>query len=323
MGTSNISILVVDDSQSATSDLEHILFNADFFNVHFCLGAIDAVQFLDDHPTQILIASWRMKDMDGLELAEHVREIDAELNHFTYIILYSDEEPDASIRKAFKSGLDVFLDRAKLQLQLPAVMFAAERITTKFDELLTSRLELELECRTLRAGIMRDPITGLGNSRQTQQSLKDTIRQIEARGGAVCFILIGLENYEALREEHSIHIMNELLSAIAKRLQHLVRPLDVVTYFDEGQFGLVLLQPSIKQCTTECYQRIYDGIRLKSYMTSAGYLTVSIGMSICASEAQTGPPNAGMIIETAIKKLGQSYGMGKMQISLLNSPEPG
>jgi diguanylate cyclase (GGDEF)-like protein len=321
METSNVPILVVDDSQSATSQLEHILFNANFFNVHFCQGAIEAVQFLENNPTQILLASWQLRDLDGLELAEHVRELDAELNHFTYIILYSDQEPDDHIRQAFKTRIDHFLRKTDLQTQLPGIMFAAERITAQFDDLLSTRHELEIECTALRAGIMRDPLTGLGNDRQTMQSLNDTIRQIEARGGAVCFLLIGIEGYRQLLEEHSSHIMNELLVAIAKRLLHLVRPLDVVTYFDEGQFALVLLQPSIEQCTPDCYRRIFDGIRLKSYMTSAGYLTVKIGMSICASEALTGPPQAEAIIKTAMDNLPQSFNGGDIQVAHLNAED--
>ncbi len=319
METSNVPILVVDDSQSATSLLEHILFNADFFNVHFCQGAIEAIQFLEDNPTQILLASWQLQDLDGLELAEHVRELDAEFNHFTYIILYSEDEQNDHIKQAFKSRIDHFLRKSDLQAQLPGIMFAAERITTQFDELLSTRHELEIECNALKAGIMRDPLTGLGNNRQTRQSLDDTIRQIEARGGAVCFLLIGIEGYQQLVEEHSTHIMNELLIAIAKRLLHLVRPLDVVTYFEEGLFALVLLQSSIEQCTPECYKRIFDGIRLKSYMTSAGYLTVKIGMSICASEALTGPPQVEVIINTARDNIPESFNRGEIQVAHLNS----
>jgi len=318
MDASNVSILVVDDSQSATSDLEHILFNADFFNVHFCHGAIEAVQFMEENPTQILLASWQLEDMDGLELAGQVREMDNELNHFTYIILYSSEQPNENIKAAFKSQIDGFLLKSDLQARLPGFMYAAERITTKFDDLLSSSHELEIECKSLRAGLMQDPLTGLGNHRQALQSLNDTIRQIESRGGAACLLLIGIENYSQLKEEHSVHIFNELLIAIAKRLLQLVRPLDVVTYFSEGQFALVLLQPSIEQCTPECYRRIFDGVRLKSYVTSAGYLTITIGMSICASEALTGPPQADTIVETAVSNLDVSFQSGEIQVALLN-----
>lgn len=318
MDTSNTSILVVDDLPSAMSELEDILFGTDFFNVEFCAGAIEALQFMEDNPIQILIASWQMEDMDGLELAQHVKEIDEEHNLFTFVVLYSKQEPDASIREAFKSTVDGFLKKEDLKNRLPGLLFVAERITNSFRELLSARQGLEIECKSLKEGLMRDPLTGLGNRKQMQQSLNDTIKQIEARGGAVCFLLIGLENYQQLLNEQSDHVMNELLIAIAKRLLQLVRPLDVVTYCSEGQFGLVLLQPSIDMCTADCYRRIFDGVRLKNYLTSNGYLTVPIGMSICASEALTGPPHADIIIQNAEGNLENSFSEEEIQVTHLN-----
>ena len=62
------------------------------------------------------------------------------------------------------------------------------------------------------------------------------------------------------------------MKAVSDRLGHLVRPLDVVTYFDTGIFALILNQPTIEHCTAACYQRIYDGLRLRSFSTRAGFL---------------------------------------------------
>jgi diguanylate cyclase (GGDEF)-like protein len=318
MEASNVSILVVDDSQSATNELEQILFNADFFNVQFCNGPIDALQFLEENPTQILLTARHMADMDGIELAAHVREMDDEHVHYTYTILYSSAPPDRFVLEAFKNNIDGFLLNKDLHAQLPFMMHAAERISNKMDHLLSISHELENECSSLRSGQLKDPLTGLGNRRQAEQSLSDTIRQIESRGGAVCLLLIGIESYQQIIEEHSIRVARELVIAVSKRILQLVRPLDVVTYYSEGQFALVLLQPSIDQCTQECYRRIYDGVRLKSYMTSTGYVSISIGMSICASEALTGPPNPDVITEVAESKLLESYNSREIKVTLLN-----
>ncbi|MDK1022896.1 MAG: diguanylate cyclase [Gammaproteobacteria bacterium] len=318
MAASNVSILVVDDSQSASNELEQILLNADFFNVQFCNGPFDAMQFLENNPVQILLIAWHMEDMDGLELAAHVKEMDDELIRYTYIILYSSEAPDQKIKEAFKQTIDGFLLKQNLHSQLASMMYAAEGVTNKFDHLLNVVHELENECKSLRTGQLQDPLTGLGNRRQAKQSLSDTIRQIESRGGAVCLLLIEVENYQQVQDEHSVSVVRELMTVLAKRLLQLVRPLDVVTYFAEGQFAVILLQPSIDQCTPDCYRRIFDGLRLKSYMTSAGYLSISIGMSICASEALTGPPNIDEVIRVAEANLSKSVTTGEIHVTHLN-----
>jgi len=318
MAASNVSILVVDDSQSASNKLEQILINADFFNVQFCKGSVDALQFLEDNPTQILLIARHMEAMNGLELAARVKEMDDELIRYTYIILYSSEAPDRSIKEAFDQTIDGFLLKENLQSQLPSMMYAAEGVTKRFDHLLNAVHALEIECKSLQTGQRRDPLTGLGNRLQAEQSLSDTIRQIESRGGAVCFLLIEVESLQQIQEEYSAGVVRELMVTVAKRLLQLVRPLDVVTYFEDGKFAVILLQSTIDQCTPDCYRRIFDGIRLKSYMTSAGYISISIGMSICASEAVTGPPKTDQIISTAVANLPRSLATREIQVTHLN-----
>jgi len=146
-----------------------------------------------------------------------------------------------------------------------------------------------------------DPLTGLGNRRYAEQILQDSIRQIESRGGAVCFLLISVHNLEETIEKFDKNIADQLVISISEKIQHLIRPMDIVTYYGPGQFALVLLQPTIEHCTAECYQRIFDGVRLKSYKTPAGFLPANIAMSLCASHAENGPPNPQVLIESAMK----------------------
>ena len=82
--------------------------------------------------------------------------------------------------------------------------------------------------------------------------------------------------------------------------------LDVVTHFSHGLFCLVLIQPTIDHCTAECYERIFDGVRLKSFGTAAGFQQVKIGMSICAATAETGAPDQQKMIDFAKGSLDES-----------------
>ena len=161
-------------------------------------------------------------------------------------------------------------------------------------------------CSDLRKGQLQDPLTGLGNREFADQALRDHIRQIDSRGGAVCLVMISVDNYEEVKETYDTNIAGELIMSVSDRIQNLVRPLDVVTYFSPGLFALVLLQPSIENCTAECYERIFDGVRLKSYTTTAGFQPVTIGMSICAANAEGGPPNPDRMIDIATRRLPES-----------------
>jgi len=164
-----------------------------------------------------------------------------------------------------------------------------------------------------------DTVTNLGNRKFALQSLNDTIKQIEARGGAVCYLVIGVENYHEIKSTYDQAICDEFVAAVSEKIKSLVRPLDVVTYLESGRFGIVLLQPSIHHCSAKSYQRIFDGVGLKAYKTRIGFIDAKVGMSFCASEAETGPPKAEIIAQEAENHLAESYSSGKIYEKILSS----
>ncbi len=270
-----------------------------------CFGAVNALQVLEDSPASVVITEMDVGDMNGVELAEAIRDIDEERNHYTYIILIGAVHHDRVQQDSFHNAIDVVTGTKRVDV-LEHLALAGGRISAQLNELKESNASLQSLCIELRKGQLLDPLTGLGNREYAEQALSDTIRQIESRGGAVCLVMISLHNYEDVKETYDTTIAGELVVSVSERIQSLVRPLDVVTYFSPGHFALILMQPAIEQCTAECYERIFDGVRLKSYTTSAGFQPVEIGMSICAGTADTGPPNQQMMIDTAIGNLEQS-----------------
>ncbi len=260
-------------------------------------GAIEALQDLETNQTRLVISHYHLDDMDGLELADSIRDIDSEEQRH-YIILICDDITD-TIAAAVGKTIDLVLLPSQLSTLLEPSARQALRIMSEISGLLTANEQLRKQVEMLNYGQLLDPLTGLGNRKMAEQSLSDNIRQIESRGGAVCFLLIAIGNYDDIKGRFDERIAEELVKAVSDRLGHLVRPLDVVTYFETGMFALILNQPSIEHCTADCYKRIYDGLRLRAFSTRAGFLDAEIAISICASEAQTGAPNPNKIIKIA------------------------
>ncbi len=287
-------IIIVKPADSQSEDYDKAL--TKFAQKEFCAGGVDALQFLETSPAHVAIVETTTEDMSGIEIAESIRDIDEDINHFTYIILIGDEDPETLIQGAV-STVDIHLPNAAAGL-LQAVT-AGQRIAAQTNQLKQQVSQLSQINFELQKGQLLDPLTGLGNRRMAEHSLDDSIRQIESRGGAVCVLMIAIDNYAETLEKYDQKIADDLVVSIADKIRHLVRPLDIVCYFDTGQFALILIQPSIEHCTAECYQRIYDGVRLKSYNTAAGFLPANIAMAICASHAENGPPNPTAMIEKA------------------------
>ncbi len=300
----DLPIVVVKGANSILDFFDHELIK--FSNNRVCYGAVNALQILEDAPASVVITEVNVGDMTGIELAEAIRDIDSDRDHYTYIILMGAINPRTVESDLFHDNVDVVTGTKRVDV-LAHLIIAGCRVSEKINTLSLSQSALQKLCNDLRKGQLLDPLTGLGNQSFAEQTLRNTIRQIESRGGAVCFLMISIQNYEAVKESYDTTIAGELVVAVSERIQSLVRPLDVVTYYSPGQFALILIQPSIEQCTAECYMRIYEGVKLKTYTTSVGFQPIEIAMSICAGTADTGPPNEEVMINTAIKNLEASH----------------
>lgn len=294
-------LVIVKNSDS--SDEYYLKALDEFPNKRICEGAAYALQELGRSPADVVIAEMDLDEMSGIELAEAIRDIDADRSRFTYIILVADDMSE-EIQRAFARSVDAWAHMGDDILVSLAI--AGARVAEHVGELAAARNALLEEREQLQKGQLLDPLTGLGNRQFLEQTLQTCVRQIESRGGAVCFILISVDNYEETLNRFDKTIADQLIIEVAEQLRHLVRPLDTTSYFGSGQFAMVLLQPSIKQCVASSYQRIYDRVRHKSYTTAAGYLPVRLAMSICGTEADTGAPAPDAIIRTAQENLVKS-----------------
>jgi sigma-B regulation protein RsbU (phosphoserine phosphatase) len=289
-----------------------------FKHLQFSTSATDALQFLEQSPAHVAFIETDCEDMTGVEIAEAIRDIDDDNNHFTYICLVGEESTESLIQ----SAVDTIDAHAPVATEtLTAAAFAGNRMSIRLNTLTDLNVELQRTNLQMQKGQLLDPLTGLGNRKLAEQSLDSSIRQIESRGGAVCVVMMVVTNFDEFIKSYDQRIADELVIAVAEKINHLVRPLDIVTYVENGQFALILVQPSIEHCTAECYQRIYDGVRLKSFPTAAGFLPANIAMSICASHALNGPPSTTQLFDGALEGLKEAQTTDKVVVNHLTPIE--
>lgn len=318
MVNNSYSVLIVQDD-TENSEIRKLVGPSDFKNARYCSGAVNAVQEIESNPADVLITDMEMADIGGLELAQMVRDADREVPRFTYLIIISSQVLNEEITSTFGDKVDSYLCLDEIGSKLLTQVAAGGRMASQMTALLAENNTLNKTTAQLKETQLVDNVTSLGNRKFALQSLNDTIKQIEARGGAVCYLIIGIESYGEVATKYDQAIANEFIAAVSQKIKGLVRPLDVVTYLENGQFGIVLLQPSIHHCTEKSYQRIFDGVSLKAYKTRIGFIDAKVGMSLCASEAETGPPKAEVISKEAEAGLPQSYSSGKIIVKHLTN----
>lgn len=317
MPTNHLSILVVDDAKFSSAMIGRALSQAGYQNVRFASSASEALDLLEKEPVSVLLADWLMPEMDGLELTARVRQLDESGDHYTYIILLTGKEGDNALAEAFDRGVDDFVSKSSMNEQLVPRVLAADRLSNTLQRLLMENRLLTENITSLEERNLVDSATGLGNQRYLKQKLADSIRQVESRGGAVCYMLIGLPEVAELGHRHGQPFQNELLHGVARRLQQLVRPLDVLARLDSQHFALITLLEDLQECSPSSFRRLHEGLNLKAFKTSEGFISLKAGISLVGLDAKALPLDVEQVMQQGRTLLPDAFASGRINASRL------
>ncbi|NMZ68654.1 response regulator receiver modulated diguanylate cyclase [Pseudomonas peli] len=321
MPNPHLSILVVDDAKFSSAMIGRALSQAGYQDLRFANSAAEAIRLLEQRPASVLLADWLMPEMNGLELTVQVRQFDEMTHHYTYVILLTGKEGENVLGEAFDSGVDDFISKAAMNEQLVPRVYAADRLCNTLQRLLQENRLLTENIASLEQRNLIDPLTGLGNSRYLHQKMLDSLRQVESRGGALCYLLIGLQDMHELHQRYGDTFYNELLTGVARRLQQLVRPLDVLVRLDESHFGLITLLTDLHECSPSSFKRLHEGINLKAFKTSEGFISLKAGISLVGLDAKGLPITPEQIIDNATRILPESHSTGLVTALRLSLPQ--
>jgi len=274
------SILIVDDAKFSAALIAKRLSNAGFSDIRTVNHPNDALELLKDRACDVLIADWLMPDMDGIELCQHVRQLDAD-HHFTYCLLITAKDGDESLTHALEQGMDDFILKSELNQQLIPRVKAGLRTSYMLNASQRKSFEMQQEIFKLKALRGRDESTGLGNTTHAYDAVSRVQKHAEARGGATSYMTVHIRNWDQIRNEYRNVVCNELGSQIAKKIKGLVRPLDEVCRLAQDEFAVIAHFKDSNDCNLSTYRRIHEGLDKQAFKTSAGYISISAACAIC------------------------------------------
>lgn len=307
MPNPQLSILVVDDTKFSSAVIGHTLSQAGYSNIRFASSAMDALRMHEEQPASVMVADWLMPEMDGLELTTRIRQTDEQSDHYTYVVLLTAREGDNVLGEAFDRGVDDFISKSSMNEQLLPRIYAADRTSQLINRLLDENRLLATNNAQLEEHNLVDRLTAIGNRRYLIQRLADVLRNVDSRGGACCLVLLGVQNLPTLTERFGPAVQQEVLRGTARRLQQLVRPTDVVARVDENAFAIVTIADETADLKPASFRRLHDGLNLKAFKTSEGYLSIRAGMVLCTLTNRQALPDAEALLEQVESHLGEAY----------------
>lgn len=274
MRDNSIPILVVDDTKFSSAFVTNQLVGAGYGNVVSALSAKDALVMLRQRPASILLADWMMPGMDGLELCARVRQLDEACNHFTYIILFTGKDHEGDLARAFDAGVDDFINKKRMQVELVPRVSAADRISNRHNRLLQAYALLLRSQQDTHEPQIIDPATGVGNARYAELRLNAAIRQCEGRGGHACYMMVRVVNQSDTLEKFGETASREVSTGIIRRLQQVLRPLDTLARLSEDTFAIIAHMATNQYQATQSLRRLYDSINQREFRAQETFIRV-------------------------------------------------
>ncbi|HET7597907.1 MAG TPA: diguanylate cyclase, partial [Burkholderiales bacterium] len=300
----NAKVMMVDDEPITLDVLQGFLEEAGYRNFVVTSEPREAMALIARERPDVVMLDLMMPGVSGFDIMQAMRR-EAELKHIPIIMLTSSTDAETKL-KALELGATDFLakpvDSSELVLRLRNTLAAKAYLDrlTHYDRL-----------------------TGLYNRQTFIERLQQMLHQTARHGRAGALLQINLDRFKKVNEALGPALGDELLCAVAKRLEQCVRNTDTLARIGADadapslsrlggdEFGVLLVEIDQAESTIVIAQRLLDA--LAPPFTIGGHeiiVTCSIGISVFpadGTEREIIVRNAATALQFAKQQGGNTY----------------
>ncbi|MCA9634230.1 MAG: diguanylate cyclase [Myxococcales bacterium] len=255
----------------------------------------------------------------GLEICGELKAM-AQCRH-TPVLLVSKEYPSARVAaRALIAGADDVLSLAPSRLEeIKARIHVALRNKRYRDTLARVRAERNV----IREDSHTDPLTGVLNRR----ALERHIRDLFDAGHQFGLLFVDVDHFKAVNDTHGHAVGDEVLKAIAARLQDGARAGDVVGRFGGEEF-VVLIRGVSGPVAHSVAERHRQAVATLDLSPIKGPARVSVSVGVAAHDAEKPFDSVEAMLRRADRALYDSKRAGRNRVTIatrdsLVPPPPG
>ena len=150
-----------------------------------------------------------------------------------------------------------------------------------FGEEVTERKQVE---ERLLHDAVHDALTGLPNRHLFMQRLGESLFRFNQGGGQFAVLFLDLDRFKVVNDSLGHHVGDELLVAVARRLQESVRTGDTVARFGGDEFAILLRDLDETADATAIAARVADAVAAPVNLSGYEVFTsVSIGIALASN----------------------------------------
>jgi diguanylate cyclase (GGDEF)-like protein/PAS domain S-box-containing protein len=146
---------------------------------------------------------------------------------------------------------------------------------------LADALERQATEDRIRHRALHDPLTGLPNRVLFLDRLEHALMRLERHGTMAAVLFLDLDRFKLINDSLGHQVGDELLAAVAPRLQQVLRASDTVARFGGDEFGILLEDIREEHGAIEMAERI-AGVFARPFALAGSdhFVTTSVGIAI-------------------------------------------
>jgi two-component system, cell cycle response regulator len=267
---SDFTIAIVDDDAAIRRLVRLFLHRAGYQTHEYTTGG-EATDALWSVPWDLAILDRKLPDMDGVELAQKLKENSDFRTR--YIIMLTGEAEQEDKIEGLESGADDYITKPFQYRELLARIRAGERIVNLQKELLETNKRLELLSIT-------DGLTKLHNHRYFQDELARAFEESQRYQRPLSLAMIDIDFFKKVNDTYGHAVGDEVLKRAAALFRDSVRSTDLVARYGGEEFAVMMPETVLNDGITfaEKIRALIEGTPID---TQAGPIaaTVSIGVA--------------------------------------------
>ena len=290
------TLLLVDDEEDIGAALTRLL-RRDGYKILRAKSGKEGLALLAQNEAGVIVSAQRMPEMTGVEFLTQVREL---YPHTVRIVLsgYADldsvtdainrgavykfltkpwdnEMLCANVYEAFRH-YELILEKERLVLDIQSANDLLAQVNLEF------AASLEQKNKQIERIVHYDPLTNLPNRLLFLDRLDQELAHAQRDDRLVAVMLVDLDRFKQVNDSFGHPIGDQLLQAVARRLESHARAGDTVARMGGDEFGFVLTGMKRAHDAGDAAQKILDAFACDpiSISDSEIFVAASIGISI-------------------------------------------
>ncbi|TXT20843.1 MAG: response regulator receiver [Gallionellaceae bacterium] len=300
-----LRILVIDDDRAVLLMLRMLLENTGH-TVMVASNGKEALNMVEKHMPQLVLADWVMPEMDGIEFCKSLRQNQEWRN--IYVFIMTAQESTERLVEAFEAGANDYMIKPINSRVLAARLGAAQRVVQLQEELEFDRQQLQKLAAELAASNERlqqlaltDALTGLPNRRSANEHLEQQWAMAGRSGRPLSIMIVDIDHFKKINDVYGHKVGDDALKRAAEAMHLSIRKQDVVCRLGGEEFLVICPDTPAEQLYryAERLRLAVSEVVLHGPHDSGYKITVSIGLA----SKEPGLLNTEMLLQLADRRM--------------------